>query len=234
MIQLVYDTSYRSIEALSMDNNYMKNDHEEDALELANTLSNYTSLNLLHFQGECIGSNEMILPAIVSTIFQNLSSLSLCSSNLGIQDIQLISDCLATNPPLKYLDLDNTTLEDDEALLMSDSLQTNTNLIILQLGGSLTETGIRIMIKSIYDDASLNSLYDSNATCELRLWKEDTVSSGVDEIVGMNSHISSIRDAPESVTKKCRKAYESHANCNMGAIETVKLCRMDSRRRVKI
>lgn len=90
------------------------------------------------------------------------------------------------------------------------------------------------MIKSIYDDSSLNSLYDSNATCELRLWKDDAVSSGLDEIVGMNSLISSIRDAPESVRKNCRKAYESHANCNVGAIETVKLCRMESRRRAKI
>lgn len=106
----------------------MKNDHEEDALELANTLSNHPSLNLLHFQGECVGINEKILPAIVPTIFQNLSSLSLCTSNLGTQDTKLITNCLATNPPLKYLDLDDTILEDDEALLMSDSLQTNTNL----------------------------------------------------------------------------------------------------------
>ena len=187
MIQLVYDTSYQSIETLSMDSIYMKNDHEDDALELANTLSIYPSLRLLDFGG-CFGSNEKILPAILPTIFQNLSSLSLCSSNLGFQDIQLITNCLATNPPLMLLDLNDLGMGDSEAFLLADqALNRNTNLMKLSLcGNNFTEVGVKALVKSVYDNMSLNAVYDSNATCRLSLDDTDNTGSGVESILCMN------------------------------------------------
>lgn len=164
----------------------MKNDHEDDALELANTLSIYPPLRLLDFGG-CFGSNEKILPAILPTIFKNLSSLSLCSSNLGIQDIQLITDCLATNPPLKLLDLNDLGMGDIEAFRLADqALNRNTNLMKLNLcRNNFTKVGVKALVKSVYDNMSLNAVYDSNATCRLSL-DVDTTGSGVESILCMN------------------------------------------------
>lgn len=191
-----------SIEALSMDNNYMKYNHE-DAELLANTLSKHPSLKVVHFRGGCIECNEKMVAAIVPSIFKNLSSLSLCGSNLGTQDIKLITNCLATNPLLYSLFLNDLGMGDIEAILLADqALKRNTNLLKLNLcGNNFTEVGVKALITSVYDDINLNAVYDSNATCRLSLDDIDTIDSGDKSILCMNREGNQliIDDAPENV-----------------------------------
>ena len=204
-----------SISTLYMNKNYMEpNEQNDDIISLTNTIGNHPSLDTVLFRSGCIGKNEKILPLLCPSIF-NLNSFSLCKSNLGTRDIKLITNCLATNPPLQSLYLNDIKLDDTDALCMSDSLQANTNLGSLHIGGSLTETGINIMIKSIYDDASLNSLHDSNASCRLRLFRKgDTIPIGVDEgVLNMNvggrTLVANIDNTPISVLTICTKDTSS-------------------------
>ena len=204
-----------SISTLYVNKNYMEpNEEDEDIISLANTIGNHPSLDTILFRSGCIGRNEKILPLLCPSIFQ-LNSFSLCKSNLGTHDIKLITNCLATNPPLQSLYLNDIKLDDTDALRMSDSLQANTNLGSLHIGGSLTEIGINIMIKSIYDDASLNLLHESNASCRLRLFRKgDTIPIGVDEgVLNMNfggrTLVANMDNTPISVLMRCIKDTSS-------------------------
>lgn len=204
-----------TISTLYVNKNYMEpNEEDEDIISLTNTIGNHPSLDTVLFRSGCIGKNEKILPLLCPSIF-SLNSFSLCKSNLGTHDIKLITNCLATNPPLQSLYLNDIKMDDTDALRMSDSLQANTNLGSLHIGGSLTEIGINIMIKSIYDDASLNSLHDSNASCRLRLFRKgDTIPIGVDEgVLNMNvggrTLVANIDNTPISVLTRCTKDTSS-------------------------
>jgi len=216
-----------SISTLYMNKNYMEpNEQNDDIISLTSTIGNHPSLDTVLFRSGCIGKNEKILPLLCPSIFK-LNSFSLCKSNLGTHDIKLITNCLATNPPLQSLYLNDIKLDDTDALRMSDSLQANTNLGSLHIGGSLTEISINIMIKSIYDDASLNSLHDSNASCRLRLFRKgDTIPIGVDEgVLNMNVTLSAnIDNTPISVLTRCTKDTSSGD----------KLYLIEGNRRVKI
>ena len=62
-------------------------------------------------------------------------------------------------PGHQVLELSDNNIGDDSAELIVASLKTNTNLVGLRLrGNKFTETGLKILYASIFDDTSLNAI----------------------------------------------------------------------------
>ena len=81
--------------------------------------------------------------------------------------------------------LDDNFFNDDNTRLFASSLRSNKNLTRLDLrGNGITDTGIKTLYKSIFDYQDLNTINDSNCTCELELFSESApIPNGIDEVV---------------------------------------------------
>jgi hypothetical protein len=85
-----------------------------------------------------------------------------------------ISEYLAGNPPVKYLDLEGNDLNDNDDFLLSQALKKNTNLSALDLcQNNFTSVGVKTLIASLFDGTSLNAISDSNHTCKLYFFDYD-------------------------------------------------------------
>lgn len=97
---------------------------------------------------------------------------------------------MATNPVIKVLELSDNNIGDDSAELIVASLKTNTNLVGLRLrGNKFTETGLKILYASIFDDTSLNAIIDCNHSCALKLFHDgEVIPDWLDEqVLAMNA-----------------------------------------------
>ena len=65
----------------------------------------------------------------------------------------------------------NNDFNDDDALLISQALKKNTNLSTLALRqNKFTSVGVKALLTSLFDGASLNAISESNHTCDLRVF----------------------------------------------------------------
>ena len=170
---------------------------KRDAGSLAKAVSKHPNLKTFQL-GRC-SINTLILPVFLPTMFN-----------------------------IKILDLDNNLLNDCDAALISDALQSNTCLMKLSLRcNSFTETGIKTLVRSVYDDETLNAIHDSNATCQLVLFKEgDVVPKGIDPLVlslNRKGRVLPFDTSPVSTLIRCAKFENGH-----------ELFRIEGSRRVKI
>ena len=79
-----------------------------------------------------------------------------------------MANFLATNPPLKELDLEHNGLNDNDALVLADALRSNTTLRFLNLSGNnhVTDVGNEAFRLVVHGDGNnLNSIADSNHSC---------------------------------------------------------------------
>ena len=99
---------------------------------------------------------------------KNFAEIDLDDNNIRTGGGTVLSDYLATNPPLKKLFLTNNNLNDEDAVLIARALKHNTNLEHLFLyDNDLTEAGSNALCNAIYDPASLNSVADCNHKCSI-------------------------------------------------------------------
>lgn len=125
-------------------------------------------------------------------ISNHLRQVMLPRLGIGSQGAMVIAQCLAANPQLQVLDLEQNSLSDIDAEVIANSLGSNTHLSKLYLRGNcFTGDGIKALVRSVYDEESLNTMYDANASCELILINEnEVIPNGIDEtVLGMNKRI---------------------------------------------
>ena len=168
-------------------------------------------------------------------ISNHLRQVLLPRLGIGSQGAMVIAQCLATNPQLEVLDLEKNLLNDIDAEVIAHSLGSNTHLIKLYLRGNcFTGDGIKTLIRSIYDEESLNAMYDANATCQLVLFNEnEMIPNGIDEtVLGMNKRIPLSQYfplIPNSIKMRCSKRVPSG-----DVMEVVKLMYMEGSKKLKI
>ena len=147
----------------------------------------------------------------------------------------MIAQCLATNPHLQVLDIEQNLLSDIDAEVIAHSLKSNSHLAKLyQRENCLTGDGIKALIRLVYDEESLNTMYDANASCELILFNEnEVIPNGIDEtVLSMNKKIPLAQYfplIPNSMKMRCSKRVPSG-----DVSEVVKLMYMEGSTRLKI
>ena len=89
------------------------------------------------------------------------------ANNITSNVTTVLSDFLATDPPLKELDLsENNDLSDNDAALFANALRSNTSLRMLNLDGtSITNVGGESFRNVLHDNSTLNAVSDSNHSC---------------------------------------------------------------------
>ena len=178
-----------------------------EAYHLIEAAREHPSLRYLELKHCDIAQAILFRPEIVPSLLSFEAVLLDNNSIGGCGALSLISNCLATDPPsVRSLKLDHNMLNDEDAALIANSLKTNTNLDDLSLcGNNFTDVGIKILYKAVYDDTSLNTITDSNHTCELVLFGEDgPVARSCDkEVLSMNGKTFEQRAFPGPLLKRC-------------------------------
>ena len=114
-------------------------------------------------------------------------------------------------------------------------MRSNTHLSKLYLRDNcFTGDGIKALIRSVYDEESLNAMYDANASCQLVIFNEnEVIPNGIDEtVLSMNKKIPLAQYfplIPNSMKMRCSKRAP-----NEDVREVVKLMYMEGSTRLKI
>ena len=109
--------------------------------------------------------DEMLDSLLTSSEFK-LQRLAIRFNGITSRGITLLSEFLATDPPLKWLEIDGNDLGDNEAESLANALRRNTTLRRLDLSSNdITDVGKESLRLALHDDRSLNSVSDSNHSC---------------------------------------------------------------------
>ena len=142
----------------------------EDATRLVEAIINHPLIDSIRL-GSCFGENVDAYEVLCSLLSCNkeFSFIDLKSNNVRTGSRTEIPDYLATNPPLKYLNLAKNHLDDNDAVMIACALKRNTKLQGLRLGqNDFTEEGGRAALRNaIYDSTSLKSVAGSNHSCSI-------------------------------------------------------------------
>lgn len=112
-----------------------------------------------------------------------------------------LSDFLATDPPLKGLQLSNNLLNDNDAGILANALRSNTSLKWIHLdGNSITDVSREAFRLVLNDDCSLNSVSASNYSCWVLL--------DVNILPGVNKYEWNMNKRGEREKNRGRKIYE--------------------------
>jgi hypothetical protein len=118
--------------------------------------------------------DKMISSLLATGGLAKLKRLVFHSNGLQLSTITLLANFLATNPPLKELDLEDNLLDDDDAEALANALRSNTTLRSFDLRsnaiGDVGKEGLRLVV---HGDGNLNSIADSNHSCDVVLCQFD-------------------------------------------------------------
>jgi hypothetical protein len=144
------------------------------AMSLSNVLKSHTSIRCIHLNHCNLGNNVDILSLILQS---NVESIKLIGNNIDSSGAIRIAEFLKSNTKTNGLDLDFNLLNDDDAVVLAQALKVNTKLKWINLESNrFTVTGIKALIKSVYDCSSLNAIFESNHTLrELYLFQNSSI-----------------------------------------------------------
>ena len=110
--------------------------------------------------------NATDISALETYTLSNLQYLGLDGNSIGREGCITLSNLLQKEDTrLKYLDLDNTGIEDEDVELIASSLKHNTTLNRLWLeGNNLSHDAYVTLLKLLVDVSSIESTYTSNHT----------------------------------------------------------------------
>ena len=118
--------------------------------------------------------DAMIASLLTNGGLAKLQRLGLGSNGITSNGITLLANFLATNPPLHELYLGNNGLSGDCVVLLANALRSNTTLRILDLCSNIISDvgreGLRLLV---HGDGNLNSIADSNHSCDVVLSQFD-------------------------------------------------------------
>ena len=130
------------------------------ALSLSNILKSHTGIMRIHLNYCNLGNNADTLSLILQS---NVDDLELKGNNIDSFGLIKIAEFLKSNRKMNGLDLDFNLLNDDDAVVLAQALKVNTKLWWINLESNrFTVTGIKALIKSVYDCSSLNAIFESN------------------------------------------------------------------------
>ena len=186
----------------------------DDLLSLVYATKEHPTLEYFNLEGCGVGSNLTLMPNIVPDLL-NLHNVNLARNSIGSRAASIISACLATNPVIKILVLDSNLFGDDDANKFASSLKSNKNLRQFDLcGNNFTHAGIRSLLKSTFDDRSLNAINDSNHTCRLKLFADGNIAPSCfyEKILSMNAKTFEMNVFSEEFMMRCVKAARDDLN----------------------
>lgn len=74
------------------------------------------------------------------------------------------------------MDLEKNNFNDDDATTFASALKKNTNLLELKIyGNNFTNTGVKTLLKGVFDSRSLNEIAESNHTCYLGILRDVSI-----------------------------------------------------------
>ncbi|EJK68460.1 hypothetical protein THAOC_10358 [Thalassiosira oceanica] len=109
----------------------------------------------------------------------HIEELDLSYNNMATQGCTRLPDYLASDPPLRHLDLIDNKLGDADAELIARAISRNTRLQVLNFdleeGDPMTESGRRALKGAIWDESTLNAMANRNHSCKMLIgYLEDT------------------------------------------------------------
>ena len=143
----------------------------EDMAQFMRVLSQKEAVDELRFNRN---GNENTLALLSDVDFSTYKYLDLRDNDLQTNGRTDIPDLIATNPSLESLVLGENRLNDDDAVLIAQALGSNTHLKWLDVeDNSIQGRGMRALYEAVYDTSSLNALSDSNHSCVIDGLTED-------------------------------------------------------------
>jgi len=153
-----------SLECLDIRNNIIES--KDDAAFLVNEVIKHPTIDTLILD-KCGFQDDSLMKAIIPAL-DNMLAISLEENKIGKAGVELIAECLASNPLLKCLSLKGDLLTDQNAQVLAEALKTNTNLRHLNLkDNSFTNVGISRLFELVYSAIDLNAIHESNHSCRL-------------------------------------------------------------------
>jgi len=132
----------------------------------------YTTIQSLQLSCN-LGDDTEVLRIILQS---NIKDMDLSNNNIGSPGAAKIAEYLETNTGMIQLNLDRNSLKDTDAILFAKSLKKNTKLQQLQIRqNNFTLTGVKSLIKGVFDTSSLNAMSDCNHVCALQILSEPAV-----------------------------------------------------------
>ena len=99
---------------------------------------------------------------------EGMKSINFANCGVKTNGQSTLFDVIKFHPNLEWLSLDNSNLNDGDAIHLADALRHNRTLEKLYLDGNdITRSGDKVLWKVIYDDSSLNAVADSNHVCKI-------------------------------------------------------------------
>jgi hypothetical protein len=134
---------------------------------LSRSLKSRTRIIYLHLPYCNLGNS----PEILSVILQSeVRDIFLSNNNIDSLGVAKVAEYIESNSPTEHLYLGYNNLNDEDALVISRVLKRNTNLTELHLEqNNFTSVGVKALFSSVFDNASLNAISQSNHTCRMRV-----------------------------------------------------------------
>ena len=184
------------------ENNFI--DNIDDANLLLECIKQHPSINTIKFE-DCFGENLNGYDFLCSLINggKHFDSITLVDNNVSTMGNTHLPDYIATNPRLQTLHLENAGLNDNDATLIATALGGNNNLRELYLlkNVGITDIGTKVLRRSIFNSTSLNSVVDSNHSCEVK------TTGGVYTLQNYSSAESLATDQRNNMRKKIYRMF---------------------------
>jgi hypothetical protein len=137
-------------------------DSMDSASCLSRSLKSHTGIKNLHLCHCDLGSSPEILSVILHS---DIICIILDYNNIDSLGAVKIAEYLESDPPMKYMSLENNGLNDDDVTLISQALKRNTNLekIFFNMN-NITSIGVKALLTCAFDSSSLNAISESNHT----------------------------------------------------------------------
>ncbi|EJK63909.1 hypothetical protein THAOC_15406 [Thalassiosira oceanica] len=109
----------------------------------------------------------------------HIENLDLSFNDMATQGCTRLPHYLASDPPLRSLNLQGNKLDDADAELIAQAISRNTRLRVLTFyvdgEDPITESGRRVLKGAIWDESTLNAMANRNHSCKLLIGYGDTV-----------------------------------------------------------
>ena len=104
------------------------------------------------------------VPEILSVILQSdVEDLEIADNNINSLGAIKIAEYIERNTTMMCLHLYGNLLNDDDAVIISRALQENYKLFSLHIyWNNFTSVGVKALFSSVFDNSSLNAIFDSN------------------------------------------------------------------------
>ena len=146
--------------------------------------------------------DPMVTSLLTNGGLAKLERLCFTTNEITSSSITTLANFLATNPPLRELDLRDNALDDNDAEALANALRSNTTLRSLDLySNSIGGAGDEALRLVLHGDGNLNSIADSNHSCSVVFYK-----FGCWNVYRFQGDDNAWHEAPESFNR-ARKMY---------------------------